>query len=231
MNQTLKETSKHSSQQLEQQQVSVETTGQQRTVCQTSPQRAEHEKPSYGTSKSIVVVALAAALYAAVTIFTMFFLQGLSWGPIQLRIGEALNVLALVSPVAPIGLALGCAISNLVLIAFGGVGILGVFDFVLGSLATFLGAIFVYRFRANEKVALLGPILANALVVPAYLPIILQGLGFYSIPLTGITIEGIYPLMYAFGFVSIAISQSIVVYGLGLPLLRLVRKIPMFKKK
>ena len=67
---------------------------------------------------------------------------------------------------------------------------------------------------------MLGPVLANALIVPAYLPLLLQGIGFYTIPFTSIALDGAYPAMYAFGLLATGIGEAVVMYVLGLPLAR-----------
>ena len=66
--------------------------------------------------------------------------------------------------------------------------------------------------------------LANALIVPAYLPILLQGLGFYTIPFTDISLDGAYIPMYLFGVVATGIGEALVVYALGLPLLKALKR-------
>lgn len=172
----------------------------------------------------VAQAGLIAALYAAATIVALLFLQSLAWGPVQFRISEALTVLAALTPAAIPGLTLGCMIANLVALAVNGTGALGLLDVVFGSLATLIGALWCYKFRDKEKVALLGPVVANAVIVPAYLPIILQGLGFYTIPFTTISLDGMYIWMYLFGLVATGIGQAAVIYILGLPLLRVLRK-------
>ncbi len=89
---------------------------------------------------------------------------------------------------------------------------------VFGSLGTMLGAMWMWRFRSRTGIALLGPVIFNALIVPAYLPIMLKGLGLYRIPLLGVDLSSHWWAMYAFGVVSVALGQAIVMYGLGLPL-------------
>ena len=145
---------------------------------------------SLARTQRITRVAVIAALYASTTLICMLFLGGLAWGPVQFRLSEALCVLALFTPDAIIGLTLGCAIANLANIALSGLGMLGMLDVVFGSLASLLGAIVCWRLRDRPMVALLGPVLANALIVPAYLPLMLQGLGFYTIPFTSISLDG-----------------------------------------
>ncbi len=172
---------------------------------------------------------MIAAVYGALTILCLTLLQGLAWGPIQLRLSEAVCVLALFTPAGVPGLTIGCFLANLMGIALNGTGVFGLLDVVFGSLATLLGALWMRRFRKRVGLALLGPVLANALVVAAYLPVILMGFGFYTIPFTDISLDGAYPLMYLFGFITIGIGEAIVVYGLGLPLYKALKNTPFFK--
>jgi uncharacterized membrane protein len=174
---------------------------------------------------------MIAAVYAALTILCLTLLQGLAWGPIQLRLSEAVCVLALITPAAVPGLTIGCFIANLFGIALNGTGLFGLFDVVFGSLATLLGALWMRRFRSNVGVALLGPVLANALIVAAYLPAVLAAFGFYTIPFTDINLVDSYPLMYLFGFITIGIGEAIVIYALGLPLFKALKNTPYFKQE
>lgn len=164
----------------------------------------------------ITQTALIAALYAALTLFSYQVMGYLTWGPIQLRISEALVVLAFFTPAAVPGLTLGTFIANLFNLTTAGA--LGWFDVIFGTLATLLGTYWMWRLRGNPKLALLGPVVANALIVPAYLPLILRGMGWYTIPFTSVSTEGSYLAMYAFGVVGVGVGEAIVVYGLGMPL-------------
>lgn len=177
--------------------------------------------PSAASSRATFVAqaGMIAATYAAATLAALFLLQGLAWGPVQFRVSEALCVLAALTPAAVPGLTAGCIIANLIALAVNGTGALGLLDVVFGGLATFLGAWWCWKMRGRTKLALLGPVLANALVVPAYLPLLLQGLGFYTIPFTSIALDGAYLPMYAFGVVSTGIGEALVMYVLGSPLL------------
>ena len=175
-------------------------------------------------STYVAQAGMIAAVYCVCTLIAMLMLQGLAWGPVQFRISEALCVLALFTPAAVPGLTVGCVIANLVNMAISGMGALGLLDVVFGSLATLIGALFCRRFAENPKVALLGPVLANALIVPLYLPLILQGLGFYTIPFTSISLDGAYIAMYLFGVISVGLGEAVVVYALGYPLSRALRR-------
>lgn len=181
-------------------------------------------------SNDIARMGVIAALYAACTLVTMLVLGNLAWGPVQFRVSEALCALALFTPAAVSGLTLGCAIANVANIALSGTGMLGLLDVVFGSAATFVGALFTWKMRRHPLVALAGPVLANALIVPAYLPILLQATGFYTIPFTSISLDGAWPLMYLFGLVSTGVGEAVIMYVLGYPLARSLARAPYFRE-
>lgn len=189
-----------------------------------------HTTASVNRTKKIVYIGMIAAVYAALTLIAMLFLSNLAWGPVQFRVSEAVCVLALFTADAIPGLTLGCVIANLANIVLSGTGMLGMLDVVFGSIATLIGAWFTWHFRSRPALALLGPVLANALIVPAYLPLILQGMGFYTIPFTTISLDNAYLAMYVFGFVSTAVGEGVVMYVLGLPLARALRKTPLARQ-
>lgn len=177
----------------------------------------------------VAQAGMIAAVYAAATLVALLFLQGLAWGPVQFRISEAVCVLALLTPAAVPGLTVGCIIANLISLAVNGTGALGMLDVVFGSLATLLGALWCWKMRERPKLALLGPVIANALIVPAYLPLILQGLGFYTIPFTDIALDGAYIPMYLFGFIATGLGEALVMYVLGLPLFTALKRFGVVK--
>lgn len=178
----------------------------------------------------VAEAGLIAAVYAACTLVALLLLQGLAWGPVQFRISEALTVLAVLTPAAVPGLTIGCVIANLAAMVINGTGALGLLDVVFGSAATLIGALWCRKFAENPKLAMLGPVLANAIIVPAYLPILLQGLGFYTIPFTTISLDGAYLPMYLFGLIATGIGEAAVVYILGTPLLAALRRAKVFSK-
>lgn len=177
----------------------------------------------------VAQAGMIAAVYAACTLAALVLLQGLAWGPVQFRISEALVVLAVLTPAAVPGLTIGCIVANVANMVISGTGALGLLDVVFGSLATLVGALWCRKFASRPAIALLGPVIANALIVPAYLPILLQGLGFYTIPFTTISLDGAYIPMYLFGLVATGIGEAVVVYILGMPLLTALKKANVFK--
>lgn len=176
-------------------------------------------------SRYIAQAGVIAAVYAVLSVLTMQVMQYLSWGPVQLRLSEAFTVIAVFTPAAVPGLALGCLIANLMNLSV--LGPLALFDVVFGSLASGVGAAWTWRFRDRTALALLGPVLSNALIVPAYLPWLVKGLGLYRLPFTGIDLEGMWVPMYLFGVVAVGLGQAVVVYVLGWPLLSALRRLRM----
>lgn len=180
-------------------------------------------------TRFIAQTGVIAAAYAAFTLVALLFLGGLAWGPVQFRVSEALCVLAMFTPAAVPGLTIGCVLANLINIALSGTGMLGLLDVVFGSLATLLGALWMRRFRRKPLLALAGPVIFNALVVPAYLPLLLQGLGFYTIPFTSISLDGLYLPMYLFGLISTGVGEAVILYVLGYPLYRALSRTSVFQ--
>ena len=105
-----------------------------------------------------------------------------SFGPLQLRVAEALTILPLFTPAAIPGLFIGCLLANLL-------GGAIVWDVVFGSLATLIGAFFSYKLRKNRWLVPIPPILANAIIIP---PVLFYGYGFTdpALPLLALQILG-----------------------------------------
>ena len=115
-------------------------------------------------SRNLARAALIAALYAVLTHLQNLLLPGSATWAIQLRLSEALCVLAFFSPAAPLGLAVGCLIFN---ITFGAALPL---DFLVGTLASYLAgkAMWLTRtvtVKGYPLPGMLMPALFNALLV------------------------------------------------------------------
>ena len=121
--------------------------------------------------------AIIAALYAVLTHFQNILLPGSATWAIQLRMSEALCILAFFTPAAAFGLSVGCLIFNL---TFAPALPL---DFAVGSLATYLAAKSMWlmrnvTFRKIPFPGLLMPALFNALLVGWELQVYIGG-GFW----------------------------------------------------
>ena len=102
-------------------------------------------------------------------------------------------------------------------------------DVVFGSLATFLGALWCWKMRERPKLALLGPVIANALIVPAYLPFCCKA--WATTPSVHVyRARRAVPAMYLFGVVATGLGEALVIYVLGLPLLSALKRFDVVKK-
>jgi len=176
----------------------------------------------------IVRAGLIAAVHTAATFIVLYFMTVLAWGPVQFRVSEVLTVLPLFFAEAIPGLTIGTFLANL--INMSATGPLGLLDVIFGTLATFIGAVWTYRLRhRNILLALSGPIIVNALIVPAYLPVIMNAIGyteaFYTVPVLGISAAGSFIFMYLFGLFAVGFGQTVIIYGLGLPLTRVLSRV------
>lgn len=140
------------------------------------------------STRFLVQAAVIGSLYAALTLL----LAPISYGYMQVRVSEALTVLAFFTPAAIPGLFIGCILANII----GGFGII---DIIFGSLATLIAAYLTYRIK-NRLIAPLPPVIANGLIVGSIISYYLD------IPLW-------------LGMVSVTVGEAIACYGIGLPLL------------
>ncbi len=128
-------------------------------------------------SRDLAYGAIIAALYYALTHLQNFILPGSATWAIQMRLSEALCVLAFFTPAAAPGLAVGCLLFNL---SFAGALPL---DFLVGTLATWLAAKAMWLTR-NRKLlgiplpGLMMPALTNAILVGWELTVYIGG-GFW----------------------------------------------------
>lgn len=141
----------------------------------------------------LVRVAMIAAIYVVLSIL----FAPISYGPVQVRIAEALVVLPFIDPSAIIGLFLGCILANI----YGG---LGMVDVIGGSLCTLIAAYLTYKVK-KPKLAPLPPVLINAFGVSVYLHLL-------------------FDLPYWITVLYIGIGEIIACYILGYPLLILLIK-------
>ena len=150
--------------------------------------------------------AVIAALYAALTILASAIptVGAFMFGPIQVRIAEALTILPYFTTAAIPGLAVGCLISNIVGAAFGLGG--GILDVIFGTLATLLAAWLSSRVK-KSWLAPLPPVVLNAFIVAGVLAFTSQ-------------------MPYWPWVLSIGAGQAVACYGLGYPLLLLLRRYP-----
>lgn len=113
---------------------------------------------------NLAVGAIIAALYAVLVYSQEMLFPNSASAAVQFRVAESLCVLALFTPAAIPGLTIGCALSNLIFM-----GALPL-DVVLGSFATFLATVCMYKLKdvtvKNIPVAaLLMPAVFNGVII------------------------------------------------------------------
>lgn len=126
------------------------------------------------STRYLTQAAIIAALYAVLTHLQNLLLPGSATWAIQMRLSEALCVLALFTPAAVPGLTLGCLIFNITYAAALPL------DFVLGSAATLLAAEGMWLTRkvtvhGYPLLAMLIPAIANAILVGWELTVYIGG--------------------------------------------------------
>ncbi|MCI5837222.1 MAG: QueT transporter family protein [Veillonellaceae bacterium] len=104
-------------------------------------------------TRTLVINALIAAVYAALTIA----LAPLSYGPIQVRLSECMTLLAFADRRRVAGLTVGCLLANLA-------SPFGLVDIVIGTLATCI-AVYGMRYTKNIFVAALLPVASNGIII------------------------------------------------------------------
>ncbi len=142
--------------------------------------------------------ALIASIYVILTYLCAAV--GMSSGAIQLRLSEALCILAIFTPSAVPGVALGCFMANLLTGC-------ALWDIVFGSLASLVGML---GCRALKKYPYLAPVpyaLANMIVIPFVVKLV------YGAP------EAL-PLF----FLTVGIGEILSVFGAGIPLYLVLKK-------
>jgi uncharacterized membrane protein len=144
--------------------------------------------------------AMIGALYASVT---MIF-QPISYGPVQLRVSEALTLLPCLWPESVPGLFIGCVVANIL-------GGFGPWDIFLGSLATLIAGTMTCL-APNRMLAAAAPVAVNGLIVGGYLSF-----------LVGMNI--IASVLY------VACGEAIACFALGIPLVRFLEQTGLARKK
>ena len=149
--------------------------------------------------------ALIAALYVTLTHMQNFLLPGSATWAIQMRLSEALCVLAFFTPAAAPGLAVGCLVFNL---TYSGALPL---DWLVGSLATYLAAWSMHRLRRQPLAGLFMPALFNAILVGWELTVYIGG---------GFRVNALY----------VAAGELVVLLTVGLLLYKAMKKLGLDKK-
>lgn len=159
-------------------------------------------------TRYITQAALIAAAYTALSLV----LAPISFGPIQVRVAEALTVLPAIFPSAIPGLFVGCILTNTIGTMLGLSG--GILDIVFGSLATLISAWISYKLKKYTYLVPLPPVVINAVVVGMLL--------YYVVKI---------PLPLSVLMLQVGAGQLIACYVLGLALLLWIKRLKKSKEE
>ena len=148
--------------------------------------------------RRLTVAAMIAAVYLVLTM--IFYVT--SFQPLQSRLAEALTVLPYFTPVAIPGLFVGCILANIL-------GGNGIWDVVVGSLASLLAAYLTYKLTYKKPkrkwLAPLPAVLVNAVAV-------------------GIMLSVLYDMPLFATMLSVGVGQVLSCYILGIPLMVFIER-------
>lgn len=161
--------------------------------------------PNRSRTQQLAAAGLIAGIYATVTLLAPIP----QYMGIQFRVAEALTVLPYLFPEAIPGLAVGCFLANLL-------GSPLVLDWVFGTLATLLAALWTRR-MPSLHLAALPPVICNAVIVGAEIAWFCVQDGDAFLP------------AYALNAFTVGLGEAVACYALGVPLLRLLPRIPSLR--
>ena len=154
---------------------------------------------------SIARAGIIAGLYVAVS----FIIAPIASGAIQIRLSEALCMLALVLPESIPALFIGCALSNLITGC-------AVYDIIFGSSITLVSALLSYFCAKNIKNKGL------KIAIGGLFPVILNAI---FLPLIWKWCYGFIDYIYIVQVLFLLIGQGVSVYALGTPLYLTVERL------
>ncbi len=146
--------------------------------------------------------AIIAACYAVLTL--AFPVAG--FGPVQLRVSEAMCVLPFLMPEAVWGLGVGCVVANLAGVF---IGVTMPWDVLIGPIATLIAAVITSRIKIRWF-APLPAVISNAVIVGTML--------------TYVLLPGAEAAPLGFNILTVGAGEIIACYALGMPLLSVSEK-------
>ena len=147
------------------------------------------------------------AMYTAIYVALCYVFQPISYGMIQVRIAEALCIMALFDDLAILSITLGCLLSNLFIFN-------SIIDAIFGTAATFIGLICIKFIKKNNFfLKMLPTILSNAIIIP----FVLKFAYFENTPLF---LSGVW----------VGLGEVVAVYVIGYILYHALQRTRLFKK-
>ena len=146
-------------------------------------------------------------MYTAIYVALCYVFQPISYGMIQVRIAEALCIMALFDDFAILSITLGCLLSNLFIFN-------SIIDAIFGTIATFIGLICIKFIKKNNFfLKMLPTILSNAIIIP----FVLKFAYFENTPLF---LSGVW----------VGLGEVVAVYVIGYILYHALQRTRLFEK-
>lgn len=155
--------------------------------------------------KKTSYLARCAIIAAAYAVLTLVF-PAFSYGPVQLRISEALCILPFLMSEGVVGLTVGCFLANLIGVSL---GVTLPWDILIGTLATFIAAAITRKIRIKWLVPL-PTVISNAVLV--------------GIMLTYIILPDAESVPLWYNMLTVGAGEIIVCYALGMPLMAVMSR-------
>lgn len=162
------------------------------------------------STKNLALSGIIASLYVILSLVTF----PIASGSLQLRLSEGLTLLPLIMPQAIIGVTVGCLISNILTACL-------FFDVVFGSLVTLIAGTCTFFVGKSIKNGILKSF------VGGLFPVVLNA---FFLPLIWIKCYGVIDYVYPIQALMLLASQSISVYALGIPSVKIAEKLLNRKK-
>ena len=159
---------------------------------------------------NMAYISMIAALYVVLTFLSSIL--GLAYSGVQLRLSEMLTILPVFSPLAILGLAIGCFISNLA-------SPFGFMDVIFGTISTLIAA---FLTRILRKIRM-----KNIPILSPLPPVLLSCFSVSLIILTA-SAQALNAEMFIFLALSVGFGQFIVCYLLGIPLFIVLNRLKLF---
>lgn len=169
------------------------------------------------STRDLAVAAVVGAAYAALTML----LAPISYGPIQMRVSEVLCILPFFMPVTTWGLFVGCAVANIISTA-------GIWDVIFGSLATLLACLCIQALGQRGR----GANSWLRIILAALMPVVWNGVIIGALLMWTVT-DTVFPEVNAAFWIiggEVALGEAVVMFILGIPLMRMLPKAPWFQK-
>lgn len=169
------------------------------------------------TTRRLVTIAMVAGIYVVLTLAVAPF----SYGVVQFRISEVLNLLAFFNPIFGVAVTLGCFLANIF------TPNLPLLDMVFGTLATAISVLLISKSK-NLIVASIFPTIVNGIIIGWVITASVTGDLFFftsnALIIDSDFAENSANMIYILYGLSVAFGEFVVCTVIGVPLFNYLQK-------